>query len=358
MRMFGRGRSHTLFKGLIAKNAQVGKFSWKKLAFPVLVFLIFPGAVAYASLIFLSPHSDFLEVSMQKKDLNSQNIVLPSSLSSVEFSQKDILSNVSTVAGSALFADLGPSGGLANVNSDWYDNGQISIYVVREGDTSSSVAKMFDVSVSTVVWANNLSRAAELQIGQTLVILPISGVQYTVKNGDTIVSIAKKFKGDPDEIRSYNGILGDKLDIGLVIIIPDGVSSVPAPALSGRLRAASGPSYDGYYAAPLPAGYRKTQGLHGYNGVDLALYRGAPVLSAAGGQVIVARASGYNGGYGKYVVVAHSNGTQTVYSHLDSVAVKAGDVMASGELLGTVGSTGRSTGPHLHFEVRGAKNPF
>lgn len=358
MRILGHGWNHTRPEGLTAKNAQVVWFSWKKLVFPVLVFLIFPGAVAYASLLFLSPRGDFLEISMQKKDLNSQNIALPSPLLSAEFSQKDTSLNVITVAGSALFADVGPSGGLANVNSNGYDNGQISIYVVREGDTFSSIAKMFDVSINTVLWANNLSSDTKLQIGQTLVILPISGVQYTVSSGDTIVSIAKKFKSDSDEIRSYNGILGDKIDVGLAIIIPDGISSMPAPALSQRLRAASGPSYDGYYAPPLPAGYQKTQGLHGYNGVDLALYRGAPVFSSAGGQVIVARASGYNGGYGKYVVVAHSNGTQTLYGHLDSVAVKEGDVMASGQLLGTVGSTGRSTGPHLHFEVRGAQNPF
>ena len=144
--------------------------------------------------------------------------------------------------------------------------------------------------------------------------------------------------------------------------MPDG--EVPAPVVASKpatskLRGASGPAIDGYYRAPL-ANYRKSQGLHGYNGVDLVSLDGpgAYVMASAAGTVIVARSGGYNGGYGSYVVIKHSNGTQTLYGHLKGVAVSVGQSVAQGQLIGYEGNTGRSSGTHLHFEIRGARNPF
>ncbi len=102
----------------------------------------------------------------------------------------------------------------------------------------------------------------------------------------------------------------------------------------------------------------RTQGIHGYNGVDLGASVGAPVRAAAGGTVMLSRSGGYNGGYGNYIVIKHPNGSQTLYAHLSSNAVAAGQVVTQGQTIGAVGNTGRSTGPHLHFEVRGGKNPF
>src|SRR3989338_8618642 len=352
MRVLGRVRNHIRLNEL---------FSWKKLAFPVFVFVVFPGAVAYAG--FFSFFGDiFTKVNPQEKSINSQNIVLLAAAAGPEFSSKEAYPEVSTVMGSALLADAGPVGGPADVGGDEYNHGQISIYIVREGDSFSAIADMFEVTINTILWANDIPRGAKLQVGQTLVILPVSGVQYTVKKGDTVLSIAKKYKGDQDEIQHYNGLDDDAgLAVGSILIIPDGEIATPVVATrpaTSKLRNAGGPALDGYYAAPLAGSYRKTQGLHGYNGIDLAQNRGAPVFSAAGGQVIVARGSGYNGGYGKYVVIAHANGTQTLYGHMNSVTVSAGDVVSSGQLVGTMGNTGRSTGPHLHFEVRGARNPF
>ncbi|OGZ07195.1 MAG: hypothetical protein A3C13_01585 [Candidatus Lloydbacteria bacterium RIFCSPHIGHO2_02_FULL_50_11] len=337
--------------------------SWKKLAFPAFVFLIVPGAVAYASFFFLSDQGDFLEVSIQKKNPNSQTIGLLAASVGPVIGVSSTPLDTATVADSALLAYSGPSDGVAGLSDEGFNHGQVSTYVVRDGDTLSSIAKMFDVSINTILWANNLSRYTKITIGQTLTILPISGVQYTVMKGDTISGIAKKFKGDAEEIRSYNGIIKDSdLMIGSIIIVPYGEVPVAAtnyaPA-SSKVSTVSGPSYEGYYKAPFPS-YRKTQGLHAYNGVDLVstLGVGAPVMSAAGGQVVVAKQGGYNGGYGNYVVLQHANGTQTLYSHLQSVAVAAGAVVYQGQVIGYMGSTGRSTAPHLHFEVRGAKNPF
>ena len=110
--------------------------------------------------------------------------------------------------------------------------------------------------------------------------------------------------------------------------------------------------------APLSV-YVKTQGLHGYNGVDLAAKTGTPIMASASGEVIVAKSGGYNGGYGSYVVIQHGNGSQTLYSHMSSVSTYKGATVVQGQVIGTVGSTGKSTGSHLHFEIRnGIRNPF
>lgn len=130
-------------------------------------------------------------------------------------------------------------------------------------------------------------------------------------------------------------------------------SSIQEPYLGG-----SGLIQNGYYSSPIP-GAVLTQGLHGWNGIDLGAARGTPIRAAADGTIIIARGNGaWNGGYGNYVVITHSNGSQTLYAHMTSIAVSAGRSVFSGQVIGYVGSTGLSTGAHLHFEVRGAANPF
>ena len=324
------------------------------------VILVIPAAVAYAG--FFSIFGDvFTKISAQQKPINSQNITLLAAAAGPDLNSKDSSSDISMVDGSALLPDAGPTGGLADLSAGDFDHGQISIYVVREGDSLSSIAKMYDVSVNTIIWANSMARGAKLSVGQTLVILPVSGVEHTVKKGDSIEKIAKKYKGDPEEIRSYNGINpGDPLIVDSIVIVPDGEMPQVAPAMrpaTSKLRGAGGPDLEGYYYAPL-ASYRKTQGLHGYNGVDLAEYLGAPIMAAAEGDVIVSRSGGYNGGYGNYVVIQHANGTQTLYAHMLSTVTVAGQHVVTGQVIGYLGNTGHSTGPHLHFEVRGARNPF
>lgn len=260
----------------------------------------------------------------------------------------------------ALIAESGPSGTQANIGES-VSTGQISKYVVREGDNLSSIAKMHGVSTNTIIWANNLT-TVNIKIGQSLVILPVSGTIHTVVNGDTLKTIAKKYKGDADEIAQFNGLkASDSLTIGEDIIIPDGEGSIKvstnARVATNLYKGGSGPSYEGYYMRPVIGGV-KTQGLHGYNGIDIGLPTGSTLFSSAAGQVIIARNSGWNGGYGKYIVISHYNGTQTVYGHLSEVLVYEGQTVAQGQVIGLTGNTGKSTGPHLHFEVRGAKNPF
>lgn len=267
--------------------------------------------------------------------------------------------------GEALRAETGPLGSLVDVEEERRSPDEISLYIVREGDTLSQIAQMFEVSPNTVRWANDLGREEAIHAGQQLVILPVTGVQHTVVEGDTLKSIAEEYDGDVDEILQFNGLTEDAvLSVGDTLTIPGGEIAAPAPAQSSSesyaaapVRGASGPAIAGYYAHPAP-GSRRTQGLHGYNGVDFGADVGTRVLASAAGRVIVSRASGWNGGYGTYIVVDHANGTQTLYAHLSSTIVRQGQNVVQGQVIGYIGNTGRTTGPHLHFEVRGAKNPF
>lgn len=238
--------------------------------------------------------------------------------------------------------------------------GEISIYTVREGDTLSHIADMYGVTANTILWANDLNKATNIREGQTLVILPIAGVQHVVKEGDTVASIAKKYDGDVEEILSYNQLANaGELVAGASIVVPGGaIHSAPVvrSATPTSVSGSTGSSVAGW-SHPAP-GSVKSQGLHGYNAVDLAGSIGSSVRAAAAGKVIVSKSSGWNGGYGQYIVIRHSNGAQTLYAHLSSNKVGVGEYVAQGKVIAGMGNTGKSTGPHLHFEVRGARNPF
>ncbi|MEI7719710.1 MAG: peptidoglycan DD-metalloendopeptidase family protein [bacterium] len=258
---------------------------------------------------------------------------------------------------------------------------QISVYVVRPGDTLSNIATMFKVSVGTIVGANSI-KGGVIHEGQELIILPITGIEHTVLGGDTLAGLAKKFNSDAGDIAAYNNLSGDAdLVPGDVIIIPNGeivaaetpsksaVSGSKAKAKSkiinkikkfvgARLHDAGGPDLGDYYAWPVAGGII-TQSLHGFNGVDIGAPTGTSIYASAAGTVIIAlQNGGWNGGYGNYIVIQHDNGTQTLYSHASKVLVSPGDSVGQGDLIAKVGRTGEATGPHLHFEVRGAKNPF
>jgi LysM repeat protein len=288
------------------------------------------------------------------------------------------------VADGALVPEEGPAGTAADV-AERPASSQISVYVVHPGDTLGEIAAMFGVSVNTIVWANDI-QGGVITPGQTLVILPVTGVQHTVQKGESLASLASAYKSDAHEIALFNDLADNTaLTPGQTIIIPDGemngassgagVSSGGSSNSSGGsvmtkvrrlaktnqptapLRGVSSLDEGNYYAWPVHSCVI-TQGLHGFNGVDLGAPKGTPIYAAAGGLVIVARQGGWNGGYGSYVVIAHGNGTQTLYAHMSKVIAQAGEEVTQGDEVGLVGMTGEATGPHLHFEVRGAMNPF
>ncbi len=274
--------------------------------------------------------------------------------------------DITIVANSALVAEEGPAGTMADIVKP--SSATISTYVVREGDSLAGIAKLFNVSQNTIRWANDLSPTTKLTVGQKLTILPITGVKYTVKKGDTLASIAKKYSADATEVGNANGLDESTLAVGESILIPDGEIAAPAPKPKAKTAAKVAVTVQastrgsaiqiGYYMAPLSS-YTETQGVHGYNGVDLAAPVGTPIMASAEGDVIVAKASGYNGGYGIYVVIQHDNGSQTLYSHMSKLSTFDGEHVKQGAVIGYVGMTGKTTGPHVHFEIRnGIRNPF
>lgn len=249
---------------------------------------------------------------------------------------------------------------------------EITVYTVREGDSLSEVAEMFGVTANTILWANNLSKSTGIHAGQELVILPIAGVRHVVKSGDTLASIAKKYDGDARDIIAFNQLdSAEDVHVGDTVIIPGGEVRVEAPKSETKKtirKTTPGKSNSttkggkgtgsGGLINPAPSSM-KTQGIHGHNGVDLGGALGSTIRAAAAGQVIIAKGDGgWNGGYGNYIVIKHANGTQTLYAHLSSLSAGVGDVVAQGETIGGMGNSGKSTGIHLHFEVRGGRNPF
>ncbi len=331
-----------------------------KLCFLAVLFLLILIPISKTHAGFFSFVSDFFSGDKQEETgdapKNSQNIPLLRAAVNVDLSLPKGGGDIVVVGGTALLPETGPSGTIADINEGY--GTQISAYVVRPGDTLSAISKMFGVSVQTIIGGNSI-QGGMIQPGQILVIFPISGLQYTVKSGDTLENLAKKYKADAEEIIQYNNLaVGVTLKAGETIFIPDAELPALSPSIGqSRVWDTAGPSYEGYYMRPVLVG-KRTQGLHGYNGVDLAAPAGTPVFAAAGGDVMISRNYGWNGGYGYYIVITHSNGTQTLYGHLSATVVYEGYRIVRGQLIGYVGSTGKSTGSHLHFEVRGARNPF
>ncbi len=309
------------------------------------------GLISYIT-SFLSGEQASAKIIQNPIGSSSQTIALLQAATSYNPSPEQP-SGISPIVGNVLIADMALSE--TSIDSDTFST-QISSYIVREGDTVSGIAKMFGVSVNTILWANNIGRASALRAGQTLIILPITGINYTIKKGDTIKGIALQYKTDFNEIIQYNDLsLDSTLIAGQTIIIPD------AEQTSNQTKPeASGPSYKGYYIRPIIGG-TKTQGLHGNNGVDLASYPGTPIYASAAGTVILSSNGGWNGGYGNLVIISHNNRTQTVYAHNSRNLVSVGQYVDQGQKIAVMGATGKVagiTGVHLHFEIRGARNPF
>lgn len=235
-----------------------------------------------------------------------------------------------------------------------FNNGEVSgirMYSVKSGDSISKIAENFGIDSSTIVWANNIYRN-QIFSGQELIILPVSGVLHNIEIDDTIEGIARQYQGDVDEIKEFNNIEGDNLKSGQAIIIPGGKissnSKITAKVIDINL-----PYYPDYYLIPT-TGINWGE-IHYKNAVDIANSCETEVVASADGLVL--EAGNYNG-YGNYIKIQHDNNTETVYAHLDKILVSKGAFAARGSLIGLMGNTGNSTGCHLHFEIRGAKNPF
>ncbi len=243
---------------------------------------------------------------------------------------------------------------------------QIQTYFVESGDTISGIAEKFNLRTETIIWSNLAleNNPDLLYVGQELTILPIDGVYHQVGSGDTINGIAATFKVDTEAIITYplNELDPENLLIqtGQWIIVPNGNK----PFVPRTVTAYSGPVPNDATAGSgifgWPASGSITNGYYGYHpGLDIGGWLGAPILAADSGYVVVAGWD--NTGYGNMVVVDHGNGFQTVYAHLQAYYVETGTNVSKGQQIGEIGSTGNSTGPHLHFEIRQGtiqRNPY
>lgn len=243
-------------------------------------------------------------------------------------------------------------------------------YKVTDGDTLYGIAERFDLSLSTILWANNLTVRSLIKPGQTLTIPAVDGVLYTVKSGDTLLKIAKTYGSDTDEIITVNQLASaNDLRIGQSLILPGGeppasasspVKATPAPVSSIFTKppatATTAPSTttkgsgSGTGTWLWPTDWRVITQYYGWQhtGVDIDGDYTTQSYAAADGVVIY---SGWRNGYGNTVEIDHGDGLVTRYAHHSKLYVKAGDVVTQGQAIAQTGTTGKSTGTHLHFEV-------
>ena len=228
-------------------------------------------------------------------------------------------------------------------------------YTVQPGDTLASIAKKFGISVDTIKWANNLKNDT-IKPGQILKIPPVTGVVHRVKPGESIYSIAKKYKTDAQKIVNFPFNEFVDLDTfalkpGQILYVPDGVieekKAIPRPRYIARIQAGVKGSSNFIW----PASGRITQSPVWYHmALDIANRSAPPILASAPGRVIYSNCLRY--GYGCHVIIDHENGYQTLYAHMSRLYVKVGQRVQQGQAVGKMGSTGRSTGTHVHFEIR------
>jgi murein DD-endopeptidase MepM/ murein hydrolase activator NlpD len=225
-------------------------------------------------------------------------------------------------------------------------------YAIKDGDSLWSIANTYGLDINTIFGCNELKNPHLLKPGMKLRIPNQDGIFYKVKKGDTLEGIAKRFGIYREAILSANAMSdSSSLVVGMEIFLPRAkpLVSLNRGGLSGNVRSfrwpVSGRINSGFGWRRDPLSGRRD--LH--TGIDIKAPNGRTVRAAASGRVVHA---GWMGGYGRTVVIDHGNGYTTLYAHCSALLVKRGQRVSSGDAVGRVGSSGRSTGPHLHFEIR------
>lgn len=234
----------------------------------------------------------------------------------------------------------------------------IDVHVVKPGETVLGIAAQYGLQPETIMWANPAieSNPDRISIGDKLNVLPVNGVLHTVRNGDTLSAIAAKYKVEMEAITGYEyNQLADaaaNLTAGQELIIPGGEKPLVAQQVVTYNSSVPASATKGSGAFAWPASGNVSQGYWGgHAALDISSWTGSPVKSADGGHVIYV-GSGWSSGYGNHIIVDHGNGYTTLYAHLNSIFVNVGENVGKGQQIGSVGNTGNSTGPHLHFEIR------
>jgi murein DD-endopeptidase MepM/ murein hydrolase activator NlpD len=228
------------------------------------------------------------------------------------------------------------------------------VHTVQSGETLSSIAKKYGISTQTLINVNTLASANKLKVGQKLNVITVDGLLYTVKQGESLWDIARRYKVDIDKVIEVNGLTSpEKLQPKQMIVLPGAkplattTAGSSAPALVSA-KGALQKAFDWPVQGRISSGYGSRWGSMHY-GIDIAVGTGTPVRAAAAGKVTFA---GWNGSYGYLVKIDHGNGVETRYAHNSTLLVKAGQQVNRGSVIARSGNTGRSTGPHVHFEIR------
>lgn len=234
---------------------------------------------------------------------------------------------------------------------------EITKYVVQSGDTASTIAEELGLSLTTVLWANKLTVTSYIRPGQELTIPPLDGVLHVVKKGDTVEKLARTYQSEVRDIVAWNRLGEDgALAVGETVVVPGGKQPAPPArrvsspgALFTGARPPDGTS-PGTGQLFWPVAARRFTQYFGWRhtGVDIAGPTGTAVYAANDG---VVEFSGWGRGYGQHIIIDHGNAMKTRYAHNAKNYVTRGENVKRGQTIAAMGSTGRSTGPHLHFEV-------
>lgn len=242
-------------------------------------------------------------------------------------------------------------------------------YGVQSGDTLYSIGTKFKISIDALKYVNSLTDNSILKVGQEIIIPPVSGLVHKVENGDTLSSIARQYDVPPQAVADFNYLLDtSKLAVGTELVIPGAKVpqriQIPTPIYAAPSLGSSGNAPANGSLCVWPSTVRIiTQYFTWYhNGVDIAAARGTampPLLACTSG--VVTRSGWDPFGLGLHVRIDHGNGFETVYGHMSRIDVSYGEEVSQGEIIGLMGNTGRSTGPHVHFMVNyngGSQNPL
>ncbi len=278
---------------------------------------------------------------------------------------------------------------------------QTTYYIVKAGDVLGKIAEKFNLKIETILWANNLTARSFIRPGQKLKIPPADGVSYIVRRGDTVLSIARRYQTDAEKVINFNNLSnnGANIKIGQELFLPDGQpirqvvnrpvykqsqtnnnysSNKPSTAnvgqyhttrqwINGRRVNVLDSNYSVFSDNAPPPSVNKNSSTgyiwptaakvitqyYGWRhlGLDIAGPVGTPLYASRSGTVLSSECN-YKIGYGCYILLDHGNGVQTLYAHASKLYVRAGDYVSQGQTIAAMGSTGWSTGPHVHFEVR------
>lgn len=225
-----------------------------------------------------------------------------------------------------------------------------SAYKVVSGDTISELAISFGLNQDTLISVNGISNTRLLQIGQVLKVPNQDGIFHTVASGDTLAALAERYRVEAVAVQTANELFSEQIAAGFGLFIPGAkMDSTLLQEINGDLfmwplRGYRGiSSYYGSRIDPFGSGSRQF-----HTGIDIPAPLGTPVYAAMAGRVSVVD---YNATNGNYIVITHYSGYRSLYAHLSVVRVKAGTYVQTGTRIGDVGTTGLSTGYHLHFTV-------